>query len=755
MTKEELKKQALDYHRLGRAGKIEVIPSKPTSSSADLSLAYTPGVAEPCLEIAEDPNKAFDYTAKGNLVGVISNGSAVLGLGNIGALAGKPVMEGKGVLFKKFADIDVFDIEINEPTIEGMVSTISAMEPTFGGINLEDIKAPECFEVERILREKMNIPVFHDDQHGTAIICAAGFLNAVELTGKNISKMKIVFNGAGAAAMSCARTLIQLGVKKENIFMCDSRGVITKDRWDSLDQYKRNFANETNHKTLSDVMKDADAFMGLSVPKTVTKEMVLSMAKTPIIFAMANPTPEIFPDEVHAVRGDAIMATGRSDFPNQINNVLGFPFIFRGALDVRATTINDEMKLAAVKALADLAKEEVPEEVKLAYGGEDFSFGKNYLIPKPFDKRVLTRVAPAVAQAAIKSKVARAGIGDMEEYASYLESRLDTSGDFMKKLRDKLRSITKKNKKPVKIAFTEGRNSRVLQAVKELRKKDFIEPILIGERESIFSKMEKHGLEDLKDIEIITPKEHPRFKEFYRNYFDEKKRSGVTISMAMDKMSRYTFFGATLAKHNEVDAVMSGPSLTYPECFKPMNKVVGTTDARKAAGIYILTYKDRTLFLADCTAQISPTPEDLADIASSTAELYQNLMGKKPKIAFLSYSSFGSNMTAKDQKKAVQITKEKYPELICDGEMQADVAINPTILENLFPFSEIKGSADVLIFPDLNSANISYKLLTQLSDCTTIGPILTPMKKNVNIFARTATISEMINMTILTATLGE
>ena len=753
MTKEELKKQALDYHRLGRSGKIEVIPSKPTASSSDLSLAYTPGVAEPCLEIAKDANRAFDYTAKGNLVGVISNGSAVLGLGNIGPLAGKPVMEGKGVLFKKFADIDVFDIEINETSVEGMISTISSMEPTFGGINLEDIKAPECFEVERILREKMSIPVFHDDQHGTAIICAAGFLNAVELTGKNISKMKIVFNGAGAAAMSCARTLIQLGVKKENIFMCDSRGVITTRRWDSLDKYKRDFANETEHESLSEVMVNADAFLGLSVPKTVTSNMVKSMSENPIIFAMANPTPEIFPDEVHEVRDDAIMATGRSDFPNQINNVLGFPFIFRGALDVRATTINDEMKLAAVKALADLAKEEVPEEVKLAYGNEDFFFGKNYLIPKPFDKRVLTRVAPAVAQAAIKSKVARAGIGDMEEYASYLESRLDTSGDFMKKLRDKLRNINKLKKSPIKIAFTEGRNSRVLQAVKELRKKSLIEPVLIGERKSIYAKMEKHGLEDLKDIEIITPKEHPRFQEYYRNYFEKNQRNGVTISMAMDLMSRHNYFGCTLAIHNQVDAVMSGPSLTYPECFKPMNKVVGTTDKRKAAGIYILTYKDKTLFLADCTAQINPSAEDLADIASSTSELYQNLMAKNPRVAFLSYSSFGSNPNEVNQKKAVEITKQKYPHILCDGEMQADVAVNPTILENLFPFSELDGPADILIFPDLNSANISYKLLSQLSDCTTIGPILTPMKKNVNIFARTATISEMINMTILTATI--
>ena len=755
MTKEELKKQALDYHQNPRPGKIEVIPSKATSSSSDLSLAYTPGVAEPCREIAKDPSLAYEYTAKGNLVGVISNGSAVLGLGNIGALAGKPVMEGKGVLFKKFADIDVFDIEINEDSVEGMVRTISAMEPTFGGINLEDIKAPECFEVETILREKMNIPVFHDDQHGTAIICAAGFLNAVELTGKKMEDMKIVFNGAGAAAMSCARTLIQIGVKKENIFMCDSRGLISKAREESLDKYKKEFMNNSNLKTLADVMNGADAFLGLSVPKTVTQDMVKSMAKNPIIFAMANPTPEIFPHEVHEVRDDAIMATGRSDFPNQINNVLGFPFIFRGALDVRATTINEEMKLAAVKALANLAKEEVTEEVKLAYGNEDFSFGKDYLIPKPFDKRVLTRVAPAVAEAAMSSGVAKAAIGDLDEYSSHLESKLDTSGDFMKRLRDKLRIINKKKKEPVKIAFTEGRNSRVLQVIKDLRKKELITPVLIGNKERIFEKMEKHGLDDLKDVEIITPSQHPKFQEFYRNYFERNKRNGVTVSMAIEHASQNNFFGSMLANAGLVDAVMSGPSLTYPECFKPIKKVIGTKDSKKAAGIYILTYKDRTIFLADCTAQLNPGPEELADIASSTSKLFEQIMNRKPKVAFLSYSNFGSNKTARNEKRAVEITKEKYPEIICDGEMQADVAINPSILKNLFPFSSLDGSADVLIFPDLNSANISYKLLTQLSDCTTIGPVLVPMKKNVNIFARTATISEMTNMTILTGTLSE
>ncbi len=755
MNNDDIKQKSLDYHQQGRPGKIEVKPTKPTISSEDLSLAYTPGVAIPCLEIAADEKKAYDYTAKGNLVGVISNGSAVLGLGNIGPLAGKPVMEGKGVLFKKFADIDVFDIEVNETTVEGMVNTIKALEPTFGGINLEDIKAPECFEIEKELTKVMNIPVFHDDQHGTSIICAAGFLNAIELANKKMSEVKVVFNGAGAAAMSCAQIFKKLGVSAQNILMCDSKGVLNKKRINEVNKYKKDFVVDTNLETLKEAMKGADAFMGLSAPNTLTQEMVKSMAKNPIIFAMANPTPEIFPHEVHEVRDDAIMATGRSDFPNQINNVLGFPFIFRGALDVRATTINDEMKLAAVKALANLAKEEVPEEVKLAYDNENFCFGKNYLIPKPFDKRVLTTVSPAVAKAAIESGVTQTTINDLHEYASSLHSRLDTSGEFMKTLRDKLRAQNKKYNRPIKIAFTEGKNSRVLQAIKDLKTNDLIEPVLLGEKEKIFEKMKRYNLEELKDLEIIHPEEYPKFKEYYQEYFEENKRHGVTPSMALEHMSQTNYFGAMLAKKGLVDVVMSGPSLTYPECFRPIKKIIGTTSKTKAAGIYILTFKEKVLFLTDCTVQISPSSEDLADIAYSTAELYKTLIGKDPQIAFLSYSSFGSNREAKNMSDAVKIATEKYTDLQCDGEMQADVATNKFIMNNLYPFSNLKKEADILVFPDLNSANISYKLLTQLSDTVAIGPILVPMKSCVNIFARTATINEIINMTILTSILSK
>lgn len=756
-SKRDLDKEALKYHKKGRPGKIEVKSTKSTVTSHDLSLAYTPGVAAPCLEIAKDPEKAFDYTAKGNLVGVISNGSAVLGLGNIGALAGKPVMEGKGVLFKKFADIDVFDIEINQSTVEGIVETVKALEPTFGGINLEDIKSPECFEVEKQLIEEMNIPVFHDDQHGTAIICGAGFINAIEITKKKIDQVKIVFSGAGAAAMSCAKTLFQLGVRRENLIMCDSKGVIYKGRKEGMNNYKIEFAIETEFRTMEDALKNADSFMGLSARGVLSKEMVATMAPNPIIFAMANPEPEIFPIEVKEVRDDVIMATGRSDFPNQINNVLGFPFIFRGALDVRSTTINTEMKLAAVHALADLAKEEVPEEVKLAYGNEDFSFGPNYIIPKPFDKRVLTRVSPAVARAAIESGVARKKIDDFNAYTANLESRLDTSGDFMKTIRDKLIAINKKREKKVKVAFAEGQNSRVLQAAKSLWRKGFIEPIFLGDKNLIHQRMEYYGLDELKELTIITPDKAPQFEDFYRKYSKEKQREGVTLSHSIEVMSQPNYFGAMLAKEGFVDAFMNGPSLSYPECFAPLRSVISTQETRKAAGIYILTFKDRILFLADCTAQIRPTPEDLADIAFSTSELYRKLLNENPKISFLSFSNFGSNKhkTAGNIKKAVNITKERYPDIICDGEMQADVATNYRILKNLFPFSNLDGAANILIFPDLNSANISYKLLTQLSNTVAIGPLLVPMNKTVNILAKTSSVTEIKNMTILTALLSQ
>jgi malate dehydrogenase (oxaloacetate-decarboxylating)(NADP+) len=757
MSEEKMKQAALDYHSKGRPGKIEISSTKPTLTSRDLSLAYSPGVASPCLEIAENPENVYKYTAKGNLVAVISNGSAVLGLGNIGPLAAKPVMEGKAVLFKRFADIDVFDIEINAPTIEEMVSTIKALEPTFGGVNLEDIKAPECFEVEKRLVEEMNIPVFHDDQHGTAIIASAGFLNALEISKKKIEEVKVVFSGAGAASMACARLFIELGVKPQNLIMCDSVGVIYKGRSEGMNPYKNEFAVSTTHRSLGDAMNGADAFMGLSARGVLSKDMVKSMNKNPIIFAMANPDPEIYPHEVKEVRDDAIMATGRSDFPNQVNNVLGFPFIFRGALDVRATKITREMKLAAVYAIALLAKEEVPDQVKLAYDNQDFSFGPEYLIPKPFDKRVLTRVAPAVAKAAMDSGVALKKIDDLKEYAYLLEERLGNSAAFMKSLRDRLQSTVKKKKRKMKVAFTAGYNARVLEAVNILKEESLIEPILLGNRDTIYNKMDKLSLPNLKSVEIITPELSPYFESFCDKFYVERQRKGVNESYAKELMEQENYFGSMLVKEGIVDALIAGPSFNYPECFTPIMQVIGTKGKHTAAGIFILIFKNRILFLADCTANVNPSAQDLSDIALSTAELYRQMLSKEPSVAFLSFSNFGSSHV-KDVnivKEAVQITHQKDPSLQCDGELQADVAVNKDLIQKLFPFSKLQKSADILIFPDLNSANISYKLLSQLSDVTPIGPILVPMNHGVNIVQRTASVAEIVNMSIVSAIQSE
>ncbi len=755
---DEKKQQALDYHADGRPGKIEVVSTKPTMTAQDLTKAYSPGVAFPCLEIARDPDLAYKYTAKGNLVAVISNGTAVLGLGNIGALAGKPVMEGKGVLFKRFADIDVFDIEVNEPTIDGMINVVKALEPTFGGVNLEDIKAPECFEIETALIEKMDIPVFHDDQHGTAIICSAALLNALEITGRSIKTTKVAVSGAGAASISCAKILFELGLPRENLIMCDSNGAIYKGRTQGMNKYKDEFAVQTTARTLSDAMKNADAFIGCSAKGLVTKDMVKSMAPNPIIFAMANPDPEITPNEVHEVRDDAIMATGRSDYPNQVNNVLGFPFIFRGALDVRAKKINMQMKLAAVKALADLAKEEVPEEVKLAYGGEDFKFGKNYLIPKPFDSRVLTRVTPAVAKAAMDTKVSRIEIPDLHAYARSLEGRMGTSAQLMKSLRDRLATLVHKEGKPVRMVFAEGTNTRILQAVKQLTEDKKIEPILLGRKKAIHKKMDLLGLPQLKDVvKTINPRKHAKFEQYVRQFAKEKQRSGVSIYHAEELLSHQNYFGSMLVNDGEADAVITGPTLNYADCFPPLVKVIGTNDKQRSAGIFIMTFKNRVLFFADCAVQVNPSSEDLSEIAVGTAELFRKLMKKEPRIAFLSFSNFGSNDSdeAKKMKKAVEITKHKYPNLVVDGEMQADVAVNKNLLDKLFNFSSLDTPSDILIFPDLNSANISYKLLAQLAQAQAIGPILVPMNKPANIVPRTATVTEIVNMCVLTALLSD
>jgi malate dehydrogenase (oxaloacetate-decarboxylating)(NADP+) len=755
---DDKKQQALDYHSEGRAGKIEVVTTKPFTTSVDLGKAYTPGVAWPCLEIAKDPSLAYKYTAKGNLVAVISNGTAVLGLGNIGALAGKPVMEGKGNLFKKFADIDVFDIEVNEPTIEGMINIVAALEPTFGGVNLEDIKAPECFEIETQLIEKMNIPVFHDDQHGTAIIASAAFLNALEITKRDIKKVKVVISGAGAAAISIAKLLFQLGLTRSNLIMCDSNGAIYKGRKEGMNKYKDEFAVETKARTIGDAMNGADAVIGCSARGVITAAMVKTMAKDPIIFAMANPDPEIYPHEVHAVRDDALMATGRSDFPNQVNNVLCFPFIFRGALDVRASKINMEMKLAAVKAIAELAKEEVPEEVKLAYGGEDFKFGKNYLIPKPFDSRVLTRVTPAVAEAAMKSGVARIQIDDLHAYARALEGRMGNTAQFMKSLRDKLSAYVAKQGKKVKVVFAEGTNTRVLQAVQNILDEDKIEPILLGRKKAIHKKMELLGLDSLKDdVKIINPRRHEEFENYVRMYSKERERSGISIYHAEEMMSHQNYFGSMMVKHGLADALMTGPTLNYADCFPPLMHVLGTQDKKSAAGIFIMTFKNRVLFFADCAVQVDPSEEQLCEIAAGTAELFRKLMKREPRIAFLSFSNFGSNdhIKTKKIKRAVKLTKERYPNLLVEGEMQADVAVNKGLMDKLFSFSTLDGPTDILIFPELNSANISYKLLAQLANANAIGPILLPMNHSANIIPRTASVTEIVNMCILSALLSD
>lgn len=757
-NQDEKKQAALDYHSEGRTGKIEVVTTKPMLTSLDLAKAYSPGVAWPCLEIAKDPELAYKYTAKGNLVAVISNGTAVLGLGNIGAIAGKPVMEGKGNLFKKFADIDVFDIEVNELSVEGMVRVVEALEPTFGGVNLEDIKAPECFEIETQLIEKMNIPVFHDDQHGTAIISSAALLNSLEITNRDIKKTKMVISGAGAAALSCAKLFIELGMKRENIIMCDSQGAIYKGRTAGMNKYKEEFAVETNARTLADALNGADAFVGCSAKGLVTQDMVKVMAKDPIIFAMANPDPEILPHEVHAVRPDAIVATGRSDYPNQVNNVLCFPFIFRGALDVRAKKINIQMKLAAVKALAELAKEEVPEEVKLAYGGEDFKFGRNYLIPKPFDPRVLTRVTPAVAHAAMESGVARIAIDDLGAYARSLEGRMGNSAGFMKSLRDRLSTLVTKRGRKIKMVFAEGTNTRILQAVKLLIEEDKIEPILLGRKKAIHKKMDLLGLESLKDeVKTISPRRHEKFAEFVATYSKERQRSGVSIYHADELMSHQNYFGSMMVKHGLADAVITGPTLNYADCFPPLMHVLGTEEHKSAAGIFIMNFKNRVLFFADCAVQIEPNEEQLSEIAAGTADLFRKLMKREPRMAFLSFSNFGSNdhEKAKRIKRAVKLTKTKYPNLIVDGEMQADVAVNKGLMDKLFSFSALDAQTDILIFPDLNSANISYKLLAQLANANAIGPILIPMNHTANIIPRTASITEIVNMCVLSALLSD
>ena len=734
------KQDALDYHSQGRKGKIEVVATKPCATQRDLSLAYTPGVADPCNEIVKDKENAYLYTAKGNLVAVVSNGTAVLGLGNIGALAGKPVMEGKGVLFKRFADIDVFDIEVNSENPDDVIKVVKLLEPTFGGINLEDIKAPDCFYIEETLKKEMGIPVFHDDQHGTAIISGAALLNALEIVGKDISKVKVVYNGAGAAGIACAGLYLNLGVRRENIMMCDTKGVIYKGRKEGMNPYKEKFAVDTKLRTLAEAMKGADVFVGVSVKDAVSKEMVKSMNDKPIVFAMANPDPEITYNDAKSVRDDLIMATGRSDFPNQVNNVLGFPFIFRGALDVRATAINMEMKIAACHALADLAKEDVPESVSRAYGNETFHFGTNYIIPKPFDPRVLLWEATAVAKAAIDSGVAKTKI-DIEEYRERLEARLGKSREVMRTI------INKAKGKPKRIVFPEGEHEKILRASQILIDEKIAHPILLGREEEIKKKAEHLNL-DLGKIEIINPVRSAKFDSYAAELHNLRKRNGITLVEARGMLHNPNIYGSVMVHMNDADGLVSGLTLHYPDTIRPALQIIKKRDdLNKVSGLYMMIIKEKVFFFADATVNISPSAEDLAEIAICSADLARRV-NIEPRVAMLSFSNFGSTKHpfSEKVKQATEIVKKKRPDIAIDGEMQADTAVVPEIVKSTYPFCEIKEWANVLIFPDLQSGNIAYKLMQRLGGAEAIGPILMGMKKSVHVLQREAEINDIVNM---------
>jgi malate dehydrogenase (oxaloacetate-decarboxylating)(NADP+) len=738
------KEEALEYHSRHRKGKIEVIPSKPCLTAKDLSLAYTPGVAEPCKIIAKDPDAVYNYTAKGNLVAVVSNGTAVLGLGDIGPEAGKPVMEGKGILFKRFADIDVFDIEINSKDPQEVIRTVQLLEPTFGGINLEDIKAPECFEIEEELKRTMKIPVFHDDQHGTAIISTAALINACELQKKKLSEVKIVINGAGASAIACAKMYLLAGAKKENIIMCDSKGVISKSRTD-LNKYKQEFAVDTDLKTLEEALVGADVFVGLSVAGVVSQDMVKKMAKKPIIFAMANPDPEITYHDAVAARPDAIVATGRSDFPNQVNNVLGFPFIFRGALDVRATSINDEMKMAAAKALAQLAREKVPEMVIKAYGGQEFSFGKDYIIPKPFDPRVLWTVAPAVAKAAIESGVAKKIITDWKAYEEELKERLGISKEILRMV------VNKAIKQPKKIVFPEGKEEKIILAASSLVQSGIAYPILIGDEKLILSKFNELKVEKNNNILIIDPLKSDKLELYAKRLYEKRNRKGMTLPAAFETVKQPIYFAAMMVDSGDADGLIGGLTTHYPATIKPALECIGVKEEFSVvSGLYIIIAKNEVYFFADTTVNINPDSEQLAQIAIAAADTVKEFE-IMPRVAMLSFSNFGSSRNEYSEKvrKAVEIVRKKRPDILIDGEMQADTALSPDILKNDFPFSPLKLGANVLIFPDLNSGNIAYKLMAKLGQATVVGPILMGMKKSAHVLQRGSSIDDIINMTAI------
>lgn len=741
-TRKEI--DALEYHAQGKPGKIEVVPTKPYSTQRDLSLAYSPGVAVPCLEIADNPEDVYKYTAKGNLVAVISNGTAVLGLGNIGALASKPVMEGKGLLFKIFADIDVFDIEVDASDIDLFVNTVKAIAPTFGGINLEDIKAPECFEIERRLKEELNIPLMHDDQHGTAIISSAALLNAVELAGKKIENIKLVVSGAGASAVSCTKLYKRLGVKAENIVMLDSDGVIRADRKD-LAPSKKEFATKRKINTLTEALVDADMFLGLSKGNILTKKMVQTMAKNPIVFALANPDPEIAYKDAMAARKDIIMATGRSDYPNQVNNVLGFPYIFRGALDVRATCINEEMKLAAVYAIAALAKEPVPEEVNEAYSEKNIVFGKDFIIPKPMDPRLISTIAPAVAKAAIDSGVAQHVIKDWEEYRRQLAGRLGLDNKLLKNITQR----TKRN--PKRVVFAEADNYKTLKAATIVKDEGIAIPILLGKVKRIEEIAKEFSL-DISDLTIIDPrssKETVRKNKYAQLLFEKRKRRGVTLMEARDMVRSRNYFGSAMVEVGDADALISGLTRNYRNTIRPALQVIGTDDdVSKIAGMYILMTKQGPFFLADTTVNVNPSVQDIVDITVLSAKIIQRFK-VNPRIALLSFSNFGSSdeEDAVKMREAAKILHEQHPEIVVDGEIQGNFALNKELRDEIFPFSDLaRKNTNTLIFPNLSSGNIAYKLLQEMAGFETIGPILMGMKKPVHILQLGSSVREIVNM---------
>ncbi|MDG1720867.1 MAG: NADP-dependent malic enzyme [Bacteroidia bacterium] len=733
---------ALDYHAEGRPGKIEVVPTKPTQTKRDLSLAYSPGVADPCEKIHDNPQDAYKYTAKGNLVAVISNGSAVLGLGNLGPLASKPVMEGKGVLFKIFADIDVFDIEVDASDPQKFIDVVKALEPTFGGINLEDIKAPESFLIEETLKKEMKIPLMHDDQHGTAIISTAGLLNALEIADKKVDEVKVIVNGAGAAGISCVKLWISVGVKKENIYMFDREGQVSDCRED-VDPWKELFKTPKKFNSLAEAMHDADVFLGLSVGNIVTQEMIRSMAKNPIVFALANPNPEIAYDEAIDSRDDIIMATGRSDHPNQVNNVLGFPFIFRGALDVRATAINEAMKLAAVKALAELAKEPVPDVVLIAYNQPDMSFGKDYIIPKPLDPRLITSVSPAVAKAAMESGVAQFDINDWDGYKTELRKRLGLDNRF-------LRNLTLRAKQnPQRVVFAEADNPKILKAAHTAKEEGSCIPILLGFEDYIRGQIDELGL-NLGDCTIIDPSRSPEITNRYGQiYYEKRARKGITLLEATRKMRQRTYFGTMMVELGEADAFISGQNRNYPDTIRPALEIIGKEEGtNKVAGMYIIMSKQGPLFFADTTVNIDPSAEDLVDIVKLINKTVTKLQ-IKPRIAMLSYSNFGSakGKTVTNIQKALQKLNTENPEILVDGEMQANTALDADLRQELFPFCKFGSeNANVFIFPALSSGNIAYKMVQSLGISEAIGPVLVGFRKSVHVLQLGSSVREIVNM---------